>query len=340
MSTIKDVARLAGVSPATVSRITSGATNVNPETRKRVLDVIQQLSYSPNSAARALAMRRTGAVGILLNRMEDPFYYDLIRGFSDGSTHNDITAVFCTYKDRDTQNHYVDYLTNGVIDGIIIYGSYFLDKEIILRLEGMRFPLLVIESPFDDFPSNRILIDNYGGVFQAVEYLAQLGHNRIAFIGGNVNKRNSIERSDGYFSAMQKYGLPIRRDYVHNLYDDDYSAGFDSMKQILALGKEKPTAVVCGDDAIASYAILAAQQEGIRVPDDISVIGIDDQKIMPFKYTGPDITTLRQPLYEIGFESIGILKSCIEQKSGDSPSVKVYKTELLVHESVAPPSLE
>ena len=340
MSTIKDVARLAGVSPATVSRITSGATNVNPETRKRVLQVIQELSYSPNSAARALAKRRTGAVGILLNRMEDPFYYDLIRGFSDGSVHNNVSTVFCTYKDRETQNHYVDYLTNGVIDGVIIYGSYFLDKDIILRLEGMRFPLLVIESPFEDFPANRILIDNYGGVFQAVEYLVQLGHSRIALIGGNVNKRNSIERSDGYYSAMQKCGLPIRRDYVHNLYDDNYSAGFDSMKQLLALGKERPTAIVCGDDAIAGYAILAAQQEGIRVPEDISVIGFDDQKILPFKYTGPDITTLRQPLYEIGFESIGMLKSCIEENSGECPSVKVYETELLVHESVAPLSIK
>lgn len=336
MVTIKEVARRSGVSLATVSRVLTNSRPVQPELRERVLEVAHELGYVPNTAARALVKRRTDAIGVVVNNLHDPFFHDLICGFEAGAARTDYNVVFCSAIGRERQHkqRYVHYLSNGVVDGIILYGSYDSDEALVRELHAAHFPFFLIESSVDGIRANNLLIDNAGGVYNAVRYLYARGHRRIAYIAGRPEKRVCVERLNGYFRAMQDTGLGIPEGYVQYI-EKDSGDGRLLMARYLALpAAMRPTAVLCYDDAAASHAIRYALEQGVHVPQDISVMGFDNQTIPPDGYKGPAITTVAQPLYEIGFDSM-ILLAQILRGERDDVIVKQYQTQIAEKESVA-----
>lgn len=341
MVTIKDVALAANVSISTVSRVMNNADNVNPEIRKRVLKAVKELGYTPNNAARSLAKKTTSAIGVVVNNLHDPFFHNLIRGFEYGAAETDYSVVFCSTLGGDSvsKERYVRYLASGVTDGIILYGSYLSDEHIIEWLVETGTKFVLIENYIESLHTNSLLIDNIGGAQKTVDFLHDKGHRLIAHISGNPNKKVSIDRLNGYINSMHKHALDLKPDYIQYTASD-YRSGYDRMKALLSLDKNRPTAVFCSDDAIASYAVRAAIDNGLRVPQDISVMGFDNQELLPDNYRGPGLTTMAQPLYEIGKDSIRVMTSVLQREEDGNvePILKVYPTSIVIRESVGPPA--
>ncbi|MFA9379457.1 MAG: LacI family DNA-binding transcriptional regulator [Acetanaerobacterium sp.] len=334
MVTIKEVAKAANVSLATVSRVINNADNVAPKMRERVLAAIKELGYFPNNIARALVNRRAGSIAILLRNLHSPFYFDLIRGFEAGSAETEYSVIFCSSGQKpDERERYLQYLTNGVTDGIIIYGSFFSDQPLVEHLHEINFPFLLIENDIHNIEVNSLLINNFDGARRAVEYLIENGHSKIAYLCFDPNKKAHIDRLNGYTSTMQRYGLPIRASYIQHLYlDDDHVSA--AVEKLLGLpDEERPTAIFCSNDEMAAVAIESAMQLGARVPDDVSVVGFDNQSILPKPYHGPAITSVSQPFYEMGRDSVRMLLNILENK--DVPPIhKIYDTQLVIRDTV------
>ncbi len=334
MATIRDIAREAGVSLATVSRVINHMDNVSDEARERVEAVIKRLGYNPNNAARSLATKKTNTIGVIVNNLHDPFFYDLIKGFEYGSRNTKYNVIFCSVLggDVDMKERYIKYLINGIVDGVVLYGSYLSDVKVVDGLRYSNVNYVMIENDIQGLECNKLLIDNYGGAGKAVEYLVSMGHKNIAYICGNLNMRVSVDRLNGYLDTMRKNNLNIADGYVQ-YSTAGYESGYDIMKNIMRL-ENPPTAVFCNDDAIASKAVLAALDMGVRVPEDVSIMGFDNQRLLPDGYKGPDISSVAQPLYDIGRESIEILAKQLDDENGTEKVRVVYDTYLVEGDTV------
>lgn len=332
--TMKDVANAANVSSATVSRVLNNPESVSEKKRNHILSVIKKLGYIPNSAARALVMRRTRTIGIIVNNLHDPFFHDLIKGFETGALQTNYNVIFCSVMNGDytVKEKYLKYLNNGVVDAVIIYGSYMSDKMLTQYMHNDKpIKYLTIENDIPNLNCNKLLIDNFSGAKIATNYLIDNNHTHIAHICGNPNKKVSIDRFNGFIDSMHKSGLEVREGYIQYA-SADYKSGYDCMMRLLE-NEIRPTAVCCSDDSIAVYAIRAAIDSGLRVPQDISIMGFDNQSILPDKYNGPDITSIEQPLFKIGSDSINVLVNQLENDNVEDVT-KTYGTKLVLKDSV------
>ena len=337
-ATIKDVARVSGVSLATVSRAITGKGYVSKEVREKVMEAVEKTGYHPNQAARALVKRRSGSIGIIVHNLHDPFFYDLIRGFEDAAAEISYKVLFASVVggNTDSKTEYLHYMSGGVVDAVVMYGSYMSDEEMLRCVSrSSTMDYLMIENDIQDFQCNKLLIKNQEGAGKAVRYLIDKGHTKIAHICGNPNKKVTIDRLNGYLETMRFTGLEVCEGYLQHT-SSDYRTGYDRMRSLLEL-KNRPSAVFCSDDAIASYAVRAAIDMGFRVPEDISIMGFDLQTNLPEKYRGPDITTVQQPLYKIGNDSIKILAEQLREGIIDKPVRKEYDTMIVEQETVCAP---
>lgn len=338
MVTVKEVAKDAGVSLGTVSRVLNGAKNVSPAIREKVESSIKTLGYFPNNAARSLVRRQAGSIAVLLRNLHSPFFTDLIRGFEDGMQKTHRNVFFCSLgKDQRTRDQYIQFLTNGVSDAIILYGSLYSDQPIIEHLCSVRFPFLLIENNFQSLNVNQFLVSNTKGADDAITYLISKGHTRIAHFMGDPNKKINLDRFTGYTQSMQRHGLLIRDDYLCQIFSDSATAYKMAQSLMRMPAKTRPTAIFCCNDRIAAYAIMGIQDMGLRVPEDVSVIGFDDQRIPDINYNGPRITGIHQPLYQMGFDSIEVINRIL---GGDEqqPVTRTYHTELAEYETVCEPN--
>ncbi len=337
MVTIKEVAQHAKVSPATVSRVINGAGNVDPDIRARVRNAIKELGYFPNRAARSLVCRQMGAIAVLLRNLHSPFFTKLLEGFEEGALHCEHTVVFSSLgREAKYRDRYIQFLTNGFSDAFILYGPYFSDRSIIEHLLEVNFPFLLIENSFDDLPVHQLMINNTEGASNAVEYLIQRGHKHIAHFMGDPNKKVILDRMNGYMLSLRKFGLPMNPGDLVNIQNENDMA-FNKAQELMRLPREqRPTAIFASSDRIAVKAIQGIQSMGFSVPRDISVIGFDNQTVFSDDYNGPLVTSVRQPLFEIGRDSIGIVEEIMKGQHS-SPIIKTYDTQLIERETVAPP---
>lgn len=335
MKTIKDVAQLAGVSLTTVSRVINGSDKVSEKTRTKVDRAVKELGYFPNNAARSLVKKQSDSIAIVLRNLYDPFFTDLIRGIEDASARLERNVIFCSPgKNEKTRDRYIEYLTNGISDAIILYGSLFTDKAMIDHLHDVSFPFLLIENNFQTIPVNQFLIDNVTGARQAIEYLIGHQHKRIAHVMGNPNKKVILERFNGYTETMQSNGLLIRDFYLLNTFDDS-TVAFSQLQDMMERpAGERPTAIFCSNDKIAIHVINGLMKLGISVPGDVSVIGFDNLQNYSTSYRGPRITSIQQPFYEIGYDSILSIDAILKGELV-TPISKSYSTTLIEHETVA-----
>lgn len=336
MITIKEIARKAGVSPATVSRVLTNCRPVQTELRERVLKVAEECGYSPNTAARSLLKKQTNAIGVVVNNLHDSFFHDLILGFESAAMESEYNIVFCSVmgKSEQEKQSYLRYLRNGVVDGIILYGTYHFDERFIREVHTSGFPLVLIENRVAGVDTHSLLVDNRQGVYNAVRYLHRYGHRRIAYIAGKPNKSVCIERLEGYQEAMRDLRLGPDERYIRSLENGRQDAAA-FMKAFLSMDeRERPTAVLCYDDATAACAIDCAQALGFSVPEQISVMGFDNQTIPPSGYSGPAITSVSQPLFEIGFDSVLLLSQFLRGERKERIS-RTYATSIAEKASVA-----
>ncbi|WP_163538160.1 LacI family DNA-binding transcriptional regulator [Gracilibacillus sp. YIM 98692] len=333
MVSITDVAKYAGVSKSTVSRVLNGKVHVNKETERKVLDAIDLLGYSPNAAARTLSTKKTNSIGVVLERLHDPIFAELIQGIGEQGGKDNYYVIYSDAQGMlDEKNKYIEFLTHGRVDGVLIFGSYLTDKALIKKLSDRNFPFVLIENEFDDVPTNSILIDNVGGAQKGVNHLLELGHKKIGHITGNMNTKAALDRLNGFILAMQGKQLIIEGEHIaYNYSKKRFEDGYRSMTQLLN-ASERPTAVFISDQIRSYGAIQAIYDKGLTVPNDIAVVGFDDQKFYDKQYNGPALTTISQPFFDIGKESVRVLIDEIEERN-ENLVKKTFDTELIIRQS-------
>ena len=334
--TIIDVAKAASVSKATVSRVLSGnAEYMRAETRERVLEAIEQLNYRPSSVARSLTSKRTNTAGILVSDVSNPFYPEVIHGVEDVALNNDYNIFLCnTSYDLARGMTFIRSLADKQVDGILIMSSVMSD-EWVLELTQRNIPAVIL-----DWEINReiegavglIEVDFAAGISAAVQHLTDLGHRRLAHISGPLHMRTARLRRDAFLQAAAAQG--IQTAVIES--DLRIEGGREALMHLLTL-PQRPTAVFAANDLMAMGLVRAARANGLHVPRDLSVVGLDD--IWLVADMEPPLTTVALPRYEIGRIAMQMLFDLLKQTAQVEQPIyrKQVATHLVMRQSTASP---
>jgi LacI family transcriptional regulator len=306
-ATIRDVADLAKVSVASVSRVLTGAGVVAEPTRMKVLEAVEALSYVPHSGARSLSTNRTDTVGVILPDLFGEFFSELIRGMDLAARSAGLHLIVSSSHDDASDAAAAIRSMRGRVDGLIVLSPHLDAANLAANLAG-RLPVLLMNGGMNEAGRPSIVVDNHGGARVAVEHLLSLGHRRIAHIGGPKGNLEARERQEGYVEAMRAVGGQTL------IVDGDFTqaSGHRAMQALLAEGV-RPEAVFAGNDMMAVGALLAMQDAGVRVPDDVAVVGFDDVPIAAL--VRPALTTMRIEIAETGRRAVERLVTLIASTS-------------------------
>ena len=325
MVTIRDVARVAGVSPSTVSRVLNGKMVVRKETEERVWAAVEDLGYRPNALARALITRHTSAVGIILSDVCDPFYPPIVQGVTEVANINHYSSFLCDLSPEPDEVFYLRLVHEQRVDGVVIGTSHIPDEHILAFMEE-GVPLVLINRRMEGAPS--VEGDNERGGRQATLHLVEGGHKRIAHIGVPSHVKSGILRRKGYEDVLRGQGLPVISELI--VVEEDTPEGGYRAAKVLLSRKERPTAVFAYDDAMAIGAMQAFLEEGVGVPEDIAVVGYDD--ILLARYVTPSLTTIEQPRRHMGRLAMEMLLRLIRGEEFEEREI-VLEPRLIVRRS-------
>lgn len=331
---IRTVAALAKVSIATVSRTINGSPVVSDKLSKRVWQAIHQLGYLPNTHARTLVSGRSRLFGIIVENITNPFFPELIQNFEEiavahgyeilVSSSNSNPAILTTCARR---------MLERKVDGVAVM-TFGEEEPVLDQLVNRKIPIVLAEFKLDDPKTSTILLDYKTGMHAAVRHLAELGHERIAFLAGPHTLHSAITRENDFRTAMQELRLPLEKNYVIEC-DHMLKGGVAGFQQLQTL-PIRPTAIICSNDMTAIGVLRAAYMAGLKVPDDVSVIGLDDIDFAEF--TLPPLTTIRLSRAELARAAFEALRQ--QAEDGTSPNLQrefLVSTSLVVRGSTARP---
>lgn len=334
MATIYDVAKRAGVSKTLVSRVLNNQVGVSPQSKERICEAMKELNYRPNNLARSLVLQKTSTVGVILDSLSEPYFFDVIEGIEDEIIKSNYKVIFSSARNRvKEKEQYIDFFSNGRTDGVIIYGSYLDDIDMILKRAKMDFPFVVVENDMEDAAVNNIIVDNAAGSKLLVDYLVSLGCKRIIHVTGGKAVKVSLNRWQGYMDAMKENHLE-EFIFVMECTDFGIKNGYDSMTNFLKEnGREQlPDAIYFSADNMAFGGMMALEDAGICIPEDIRIVGFDDDKPHNINRKLKRLTTIRQPLYEVGTKATKLLIKQIENPEAARERI-VIKPELILGET-------
>ena len=332
-ATIRDIADLAGVSIATVSRVLNDRPDVAPGTREAVLQVVREHGFSTNRGARGLSSGRTGIIGLTLPLVNDAYFGPMLSGAAEALYEQDMRIVLCpTLHEHDREVSLLERLMRGTTDGAILMLPEESADE-LRNLQRQGYPFVVVdprEPPPDGIPCVSAM--HASGAKQAVEHLLELGHTRIGAIAGNPGWYATEERLTGFRGALAAAGILPHPELI--AYSDwRLPRGIAAAEQLLSL-PEPPTAIFAFNDNVAIGVLHAARELGLSVPEDVSVVGFDDTAQATIVL--PPLTSVRQPLAEMGRTGVSLLTRILEGQRLDALSMQLA-TKLVVRESTAPP---
>jgi LacI family transcriptional regulator len=324
-ATIKDVARVAGVSVATVSRALNGAGNVLPDTRQRIVDVARELRYSPSGAARSLITRRTDTIGALLPDLHGEFFSELIRGIDQAARARGLHLLLSSSHDDADEAAAALRAMNGRVDGLIVMSPH-ADDDFLSQNLPLSLPAVLLNSGVRA-PTQRVFaVDNFGGARQMTEHLVATGRRHIAFLGGPAANFEARERERGHRAGLPEGAEPW-------LLEGDFSEAGGERAGALLLSlpaAERPDAVFAANDIMAIGLLGTLIAAGVRVPDDIALAGFDDIPVA--RYVSPALTTMHVPIAALGQQALDALADALEQDSPDR-SATVMPVQLVVRRS-------
>jgi LacI family transcriptional regulator len=295
MVTIKDVAREAGVSVATVSRVYNGSALVKEDTRQRVQAVAQRLGYSPNGAARSLITSKTNTIGVLLPDLHGEFFSELIRGIDQTAQRHGYHLLVSGSHDQAGEIEAALQSMHGRVDGLIVMSPNIDARDAVRQLSAL-FPVVLLNCAAEESALDTITIANRAGARAMVRHLIALGHRRIAIITGSEHNYDAVERRRGYHAALREAGI-ARRAAWEVAGDFGERSGYVAARELLRT-TPRPTAIFASNDAMAIGAISALREAGVRVPADIAVAGFDD--IPMAAYLNPPLTTVHVDIPALG----------------------------------------
>lgn len=305
MPTIYDVAKKSGYSITTVSKVLNNYPGVSKKAKEKVMIAVDELGYIPDSSARTLASKKSNMIAVVFSEafemgMAHPFFGEVIEGFKKQVELYQYDLLFVSRNINSNQNYY-DHLKRRGVDGVIVINSFSEDEEINLFKES-KLPTVFIDIHIEN--ANVVYSDNILGCSLAINHLYSLGHRKIANIAGSSVSFTGAERIRGFEKAIQKYELNIPKEYMVDGGYFSYEGGRAAMLKLLALA-DRPTAVFVAGDQMAIGAIKVAKEMGVRIPEDMSVIGYDDISLA--KHIDPPLTTIRQDTERMGRQAATLL---------------------------------
>ncbi len=327
--TLEDIARLSGVSRSTVSRVINADSNVKDETRQKVLQVIQNINFQPNLAARGLAAGRTNIIGLVIPAsvaviFTDPYFPLLIQGVSGACNAHNHSVMLWLAEPEYERRTIRQILHNGLVDGVIV-SSTLMDDPIVKSLYESKMPFILIgRHPTLDV--NYLDVDNVRAAREATQHLMRLGRKRIATITGPKNQIASYDRYQGYVKGLSDRNQPVLPELVAE-GDWTEAGGYTAMRRLIP---HKPDAVFAANDVMAAGALSALREAQLRVPEDVAVVGFDDTPNA--SRTQPPLTTMRQPIQSMGSLAVETLIDIIDHPGSETRRI-VVATELVIRSS-------
>ncbi|MCM3338131.1 LacI family transcriptional regulator [Paenibacillus sp. MER TA 81-3] len=326
---IFDVAKKAGLSVVTVSRVLNNASTVREKNRQKVLQAMKELDYHPNAAARSLAKGKTGVIGMIVTTLQDSYLDNIVQTVSV------LLRDHGYYLALSVANHPLEegagsyLIQEDRVDGLLILAA--VDEEpYVMELKKRKIPFVLIDNQKNHPAVSSVTVDNFKGGYEAAKHLIDLGHRSIAHIQGPQYFLSAIERERGFMQAVKEEGL---EPFSIEPGEFTIQSGYDIVQKWLAKG-QMPTGLFAADDFTAIGAINALRQAGCRIPDDVSVIGYDDQSLA--SELRPRLTTIRQPAVQMGKMAVDVLMKQINGVNKRSTTLKL-NPEIIVRESTAPP---
>lgn len=332
---MKDVADVAGVSISTVSRVLNGKSYVNEETRRRVLDAVEQTHFRPNALAQGLKIGRSNTICLMVASISNLMIPLIVRGVEDTARKSGYSVVLCnTDEDETIERSYIEMMKTRLTDGFIICSAYGTQRS-IYNLENQGFPLVLVNRyrPEDVNKMNIVSVDNYRAGYDATGYLIQTGHRRIAFAYGREELFLYRERYRGYCDALKDAGIPYDDSLV--MRETNGNECFDRLTRDLMELPQPPDAIFASSDPKAFVIMHALHDLGKKIPEDVAVLGFDNVSMASM--VEPPLSTMAQPFYEMGCMAAKCLLSQIKHKAetGDlpAPMLSVMDSHLIIRRS-------
>ncbi|WHH59042.1 LacI family DNA-binding transcriptional regulator [Petroclostridium sp. X23] len=296
-NTINDIAKLAGVSRSTVSRVLTNNPNVNPITREKIQKIIDTYNYHPNSLARGLVLGKIDVIALIIGDIRNPFYSEMTWVIENILNQNGYMVVLCDSEYMiEKEELYLEAAKQYGFAGVVLTSALENDR-INAAIKSLTCPVILLNRYIKSFEGDVVITDNFQGGYIATKHLIELGHTKIAILTGPINSTSSLERFNGYKSALETFGLEYCEDLV--AYGDlKMETGYKYGCTLLEKDKDLPTAVVAGNDLMAIGIMEAYQKAGMSIPEHLSIIGYDDIPISSI--TSINLTTVRQPFYQMG----------------------------------------
>ena len=332
MATIKDVAKLAGVSTTTVSHVINKTRFVAEDTTKAVWDAIQALHYSPSAVARSLKVNTTKSIGMIVTTSEAPYFAEIIHAVEDQCYRQGYSLFLCnTQNNPEKIKNHVDMLAKKRVDGILVMCSEYKADSLDLLKGFNAIPMVVMDWGPLNPNTDRILDNSFEGGYLATKHLIDNGHKEIGVIAGNLEKTTARDRFNGFLEAMKEANLPVRQEWITEV-DFEPEDGYECMNNLFRLEK-LPTAIFCFNDVMALGAISAITERGLSVPNDISIIGYDN--IHSSRFYAPPLTTIHQSKSRLGTQALNLLLERIQKEEKVSePQILEFHPELVPRKSV------
>lgn len=331
LPTLAEVAKVAGVSQMTASRAINNRSGVSRAKREEILRIADEMGYSVNRAAQKLSGGRTKIIGVMA-QLHTPFTSELVMGAGSAARASGYEMLVYSLPDNDRRppGSVIDLLQQ-IADGVIALLPY--ESDYLTTLVAAHVPVITVDHQGEDSPFPSVAADSYQGGRTAVRHLAELGHKRIAFITGNERLASARDRRRAFIDTLAQLGLPANEDLI---VGGDFSqrGGYEAANRLLAL-QPRPTAIFAANDVSALGAIAAIREAGLRVPEDISVVGFDDIPVATQVH--PALTTVRQPMQQMGRSAVNMLLALIVGLEAPSPRITL-PTQLIVRETTAAPN--
>ena len=330
MATIKDVARLAGVSTTTVSHVINKTRFVAEATQEKVLSAVKELNYAPSAVARSLKCNTTRTIGMLVTQSTNQFFSEVIDGVESYCYRQGYTLILCnTGGIYEKQRDYVRMLAEKRVDGMLVMCSDMTPKLMEMLESHSDIPKVIMDWGLEDSQADKIMDNSEEGGYIATKYLIDHGHSHIACLSGHLNKITCQERIQGFRRAMNEAKYDVNEDWI-------LEGNFECDTAVLAADKilamdEKPTAVFCFNDTMALGLMSRLQQKGVKIPEEMSVIGYDNIELS--EYFSPPLTTIHQPKRRVGKNAFEILLERIKNKEHERRIFEMHP-ELIERESV------
>lgn len=326
--TIKDIAKAAGVSPSTVSRVLTGNVHVSEETLKKVKLAIEKLGYRPNALARSLINKKSKTIGLIIPEIENPFYAEIISGVEKAATRQDYGLLLVSYSTDNIKKDNYKTLLERRVDGIIHAGPFQNDK-LIPRLKEEGFPFVLVGRKISNLETNCVIVNDRKAAYKATMHLLNLNHTIIGFIFGNVDSYSSIEKLEGYKMALAEKHIPFKEELVEPGYLE-FNGGYEAALSLLKKNP-RPTAILAGNDVMALGAREAILEMGMNIPQDMALVGFDDIPWVSLK--GLELTTISVPRYKMGYLACDLLIKKINQPDDHEIEQIILEPEIKIRKS-------